>query len=193
MIYFIIGASGSGKTTCLEPLKRLLPEFMFYDFDDIGVPNNADKKWRQEATEKWIKKLSQDYESKNACLLGQMVPAEIVSSPSAANLHDIYIILLDCSDEIRIQRLKKRNSYSIDQNTLNWASWLRMHCKNPTWEPHVIKNASSPQMCFEKWSSLKSWKDIANIKIIDTTKLSFYELAKQISKRIKLHIVKDLR
>ena len=30
---------------------------VFYDFDDIGVPENADKKWRQETTEAWIKLL----------------------------------------------------------------------------------------------------------------------------------------
>lgn len=51
MIYFIIGASGSGKTACLEPLKHRLPEFAFYDFDDIGVPDNADKKWRQDRSQ----------------------------------------------------------------------------------------------------------------------------------------------
>ena len=94
MIYFIIGASGSGKTACLEPLKNLLPEFTLYDFDDIGVPDNADKKWRQEATEKWIKKLRTDSESKDICLLGQMVPAEIVSSPSEANLHAIHNVTM---------------------------------------------------------------------------------------------------
>ena len=103
MVFFIIGASGSGKTACLGSLLNLLPNFTIYDFDDIGVPENADKKWRQEATEKWINKLIQCNESEKFCLLGQMVPGEIISCPSSPKLNSFHIILLDCSDEMRIE------------------------------------------------------------------------------------------
>ena len=49
--YFIIGASGSGKTAIIPHLKKLLGNDMaVYDFDDSGVPDGADKKWRQEST-----------------------------------------------------------------------------------------------------------------------------------------------
>lgn len=38
-LYFIGGASGSGKTAVIPYLKELLSEhFAVYDFDDIGVP-----------------------------------------------------------------------------------------------------------------------------------------------------------
>ncbi|MBS0185616.1 MAG: hypothetical protein JSS34_04660 [Proteobacteria bacterium] len=57
-MYFIAGASGSGKTAIIPYLKELLgQQVALYDFDDIGVPNDADIKWRQEATEKWLQKL----------------------------------------------------------------------------------------------------------------------------------------
>ncbi|MDZ5762002.1 GNAT family N-acetyltransferase N-terminal domain protein [Candidatus Cyrtobacter comes] len=50
---FIGGASGSGKTALMPHLKELLGDSIaVYDFDDIGVPEGADKKWRQESTEK---------------------------------------------------------------------------------------------------------------------------------------------
>ncbi len=49
-IYFIGAASGSGKTAIMpEPQKILGSEIKVYDFDDIGVPEGADKKWRQES------------------------------------------------------------------------------------------------------------------------------------------------
>lgn len=52
-LYFIGGASGSGKTAIMSHLKELLRnDIAIYDFDDIGVPKGADKKWRQEFTEK---------------------------------------------------------------------------------------------------------------------------------------------
>lgn len=49
-LYFIGGASGSGKTAVMIYLKELLK-------DAIGVPEGADKKWRQKSTEKWLQKL----------------------------------------------------------------------------------------------------------------------------------------
>jgi uridine kinase len=44
-LYFIGGASGSGKTAVMPYLKELLKDdIAVYDFDDIGVPQGADKK-----------------------------------------------------------------------------------------------------------------------------------------------------
>mgnify|MGYP006326407951 CR=1 FL=1 len=56
-LYFIGGASGSGKTAVIPYLKELFSDVAVHDFDDIGVPENADKIWRQESTEKWLQKL----------------------------------------------------------------------------------------------------------------------------------------
>lgn len=76
--YFIGGASGSGKTAVMPYLRKVIPDSIeIYDFDEIGVPVEADKKWRQESTEKWLQKLTND--NKDACLLGQIVLGEILS------------------------------------------------------------------------------------------------------------------
>ena len=41
-LYFIGGASGSGKTAVMLHLKKLLGDgIAVYDFDDIGVPEDA--------------------------------------------------------------------------------------------------------------------------------------------------------
>jgi len=46
-LYFISGASGSGKTAVMPYLKELLGDGIAVDdFDDIGVPEGANKKWR---------------------------------------------------------------------------------------------------------------------------------------------------
>ena len=43
-LYFIGGASGSGKTAIMPELQKILgSEIKVYDFDDIGVPEGADK------------------------------------------------------------------------------------------------------------------------------------------------------
>ncbi len=122
MIYFIIGASGSGKSSCCKYLKTLLSNYTIYDFDDIVVPSNPDKKWRQEATEKWIKQLTANNDSSNFCLVGQMVTGEILAAPSAQHLTNINIYFLDCSDWVRIQRLKIRGTHGVNQVTLSWSA-----------------------------------------------------------------------
>ena len=179
-LYFIGGASGSGKTAVMPHLKELLGDgIAVYDFDDIGVPDDADKKWRQESTEKWLQKLLSA--GKDACLLGQIVLGEILSSPSAKKIDKINFCLLDVSDFERIGRLKKRNTYGADQNMLNWSAWLRMHHQDPEWTPHVIQEDAANIMDFSRLSALKSYEEVANVKILDTTDLALHEVAQELT------------
>lgn len=178
--YFVAGASGSGKTAIIKDLHAMLDNsVIIYDFDDIGVPKNTDKKWRQEATEKWLQKLLSD--GKSACLLGQMVLGEILACPSAKQIDKVNFCFLDVDDLKRIQRLKNHDTYSINQNILNWASWLRMHHQDPQWFQHVLKDDCWDELDFSFWDKLKSCDNKANIKLLDTTKLSINEVAKLVA------------
>jgi len=54
-IFFITGASGVGKSSIIEPLRRLLGAGVaVHDFDERGVPDAADQQWRIEETKHWI-------------------------------------------------------------------------------------------------------------------------------------------
>jgi GNAT superfamily N-acetyltransferase len=179
-LYFIGGASGSGKTAVMPHLKELLGDnIAVYDFDDIGVPEGADKKWRQESTEIWLQKLLS--EGNDACLLGQIVLGEILSCPSGKQIDKINFCLLDVSDFERIARLKKRNTYDADQNMLNWSAWLRMHTQDPQWARHVIQEDAADIINFTRLSALKSYEEVANIKILDTTDLALHEVAQELT------------
>ena len=179
-LYFIGGASGSGKTAVMPYLKELLGNsFAVYDFDDIGVPDDADKKWRQESTEKWLQKLLRN--GGDACLLGQMVLGEILACPSAKQIGKINFCLLNVADFERIQRLKKRNTYGADQNMLNWSSWLGMHHQDPQWMQHVLKENCWEGLVFSTWDQFMNWASAANVRMIDTTKLSLNEVATKVA------------
>ena len=183
-LYFIAGASGSGKTAIIKDLAKTLGDsIIVYDFDDIGVPQNADKKWRQESTEKWLQKLLN--EGKDACLVGQIVLGEILACSSAIQLDKLNFCLLDVTDFERIQRLKKRNTYGADQNMLNWAAWLRMHHKDPQWEQHVLKKDCWDSLDFSNWDTLKNWDSKATVTFLDTTSLSIEEVAFKVATWIK--------
>ena len=187
MIYFIAGASGSGKSANIPFLKKIL-DMPIYDFDDIGVPADADTTWRQESTEKWIQKYLQEHKSHpDICLLGQMVLGEILACPSAKQLGKIKFCLLDCDDLTRIQRLKSRNTYGLNQDTLNWSAWLRVHTYNPQWEPHVITNNAWSGLDFSTWAKLDNWDTLAEIKVIDTTDLDLTQTSNQLKNWIIKH------
>ncbi len=182
-LYFIGGASGSGKTAVIPYLKELWGDnIAIHDFDDIGVPEDADKKWRQESTEKWLQRLLS--EGKDACLLGQIVLGEILACPSAKQIGKINFCLLDVRDFERIQRLKKRNTYGTDQNMLHWSSWLRMHHQDPQWMQHVLKENCWNGLSFSAWDNLVNWNNKASVRIIDTTELSLNEVATNVAKWI---------
>jgi hypothetical protein len=179
-LYFIAGASGSGKTAIIPHLKELWGKrIAVYDFDEIGVPKDADTKWRQEFTEKWLQKLLSD--NQDACLLGQMVLGEIFSCPSATQLSKINFCFLDVSDIERIKRLRKRGTYGADQNMLSWAAWLRMHLFDPHWHLQAIKENSWSALNWSALDDLSSWTQKANIKIIDTSKDDVAKTAKKIA------------
>ncbi len=178
MIYYIAGASGSGKTAIIEDLKLALPNAAIHDFDDIGVPDNPDKKWRQEATEKWLQRYLKEGDSVDVfCICGQVVLGEILACPTANKIGKVNFCLLEVSDFERIRRLKIRSKHGTDQNMLNWAAWLRMHHQDPQWAQHVITEDCWEELDFGRWNKLTSWCSLATVKLIDTTRLSITEVA----------------
>lgn len=168
MIYFIYGASGSGKSTLLPLLKDSGLDIEFHDFDDIGVPNDANKVWRQKATNTWVTKALE--RKKATCILGGAVPGEVVSSPSYIRYTpDVHFLLLDCTDTVRFKRLTERNSYGPNQDIMNWSSWLRVHSINPQWEQHVIFEEAWGDMNFKSLKELSEWSDSVKPEVIDST------------------------
>lgn len=184
MLYFVTGASGSGKTACISVLKDKMPIMVIHDFDDIGVPDNPDKIWRQRSTEQWLQSYLKNRED-DFCICGQIVLGEILACPSAKQIDKINILLLDVSDIERIRRLRLRNTYGVNQDMLNWSSWLRMHYHDPQWHQNVIKDACWQNLTFSRWDNANSWDGLASISTIDTTDLSIEQVSDNIINWIK--------
>src|SRR3546814_19819454 len=101
-----------------------------------------------------------------------MVFCEILCCPSAKYINRVNFCLLDVFYYERILRLKKLNTYGIDQHMLNWSAWLRMHLYDPQWTQHVIKDGCWDGLDFAKWDHLNNWSSLADVKLLDTTNLS---------------------
>ncbi len=56
-------------------------------------------------------------------------------------------------------------------------AWLRMHHQDPQWTPHVIQEYAAGIMDFTRLSTLRSYEEVANVKILDTTNLALHEVA----------------
>ncbi len=143
-IFFITGTSGSGKSTIKELLqsKFCKESYVVYDFDENGVPANADASWRQKTTDYWLKKAYENsLKSKSTIICGVSVPLEIMNSVNKPDL-PIYFGFLKIDDDVIISRLKQRSwNDQLIQDNINWAHYLEAEVNKH--KDHLIIDCSA--------------------------------------------------
>src|SRR5574341_444200 len=184
LLFFVTGASGSGKTASLNGLCERT-NILWYDSDSIGVPPNPTKAWRQSATESWIQRaIEQQLRGHDFGICGQLVYGEILACTSTPRLDGLAVCLLDCDDVVRIDRMRSSGK-RVDQDRLNWAAWLRMHAIDPQWQPDVIRDGSAPELQWERWETWKRGDPRWQVWTLDTTTLSINETVDRISEWVR--------
>lgn len=128
-IFFITGTSGSGKTTLVQHLKNTLPSmhFAIYDFDENGVPSDADKTWRIKTTNFWLQKAQENYkEHITTIICGVSAPSEIIQLISDHNYTiSAYFGFIKISDVLIEKRLQERGwDKQLIENNIGWAHYL---------------------------------------------------------------------
>lgn len=183
MLYLVTGASGSGKTACLKRLRELTPTIEWFDFDDFGVPEGADKVWRQKTAERWLGKvLELQDEGKDSGINGNITFGEMLACPSVEKVDGIKACLLDCYDVERVRRLESRGTREhATQEMLCWAVWQRMHAVDSSWRPDVITEDGWDKMKWEVWENWKKGDERWQVEVIDTTNLTIEEVARAIT------------
>jgi dephospho-CoA kinase len=137
---FLIGASGAGKTTTVKVLeKEGLPNFVICYFDSIGVPPEKEmieqygsrEEWQRVKTVEWVKRIKAELLPKtNVILDAQTRPAFIEEACRENSISDSKTILIDCTDEMRRERLEKRKQAELaNDRMMNWAKFLRNECE----------------------------------------------------------------
>jgi len=120
-IYFITGVCGVGKSTTIPYLKSLLNKkaYDIHDFDERGVPSNADRQWRKRETEYWVNLGEENIKNNISTIIcGFSNPEEIMHN----NKDYIKFILLDASNETIKQRIIGRYQTKKSRQELRRAS-----------------------------------------------------------------------
>ena len=194
MLLFVTGASGSGKTVVIPGLRKRFPEFSVHDFDERCTPAPGDNRGRQEQTEYWISiAIEKQHLGKDTIVCGGAVYGEILACPSIHQIAHLAVCLLDCSDLVRIERLR-RHGGTPDMALLSWAAWLRVHAVDPGWSPEAITRDSYDSMHWENWQAWEKGDPRWQQAVIDTTGKKVGQITAEVSRWIENQISrKDTR
>lgn len=128
-LFVVTGASGAGKSTVTEPLRRLLPECEVFDADvTLHVAALGWDTWRNT----WLQLAhAVALNGRVTVLTGSLVPAQLEGLPARRLVGPIHFANLDCPGEVLAQRLRARPAWrgtSGDDEIAEhqrFAAWLR--------------------------------------------------------------------
>ena len=180
-MFFLTGASGSGKSASLPGLRAALPEIDWRDFDEFGVPSPCPPDWRPLMTERWIQLAVENRQrGKDTGIVGGAIMGEILACPSAPHIGEIHVALLDCHDVVRLDRLRKRGTHGATQDMLSWAAWQRVHAVDPQWRQDVICGRQLATMRWERWTSWQRGDPRWRVHVLDSTNLTIDQVVDQV-------------
>ncbi|MFG2464881.1 hypothetical protein ACGFXB_05325 [Streptomyces canus] len=189
MLLKLTGSSCSGKTTLAYAAADRLAQIAVHDFDELGVPEGADRHWRHRMTEMWVRR-ALEYQDRGIDLLlsGQSPLGEVLSAPSAPLLDGIAMCLVDVDDPVRRARLAERDAGRWDSQAidafLGWAEWHRKHAVDPSHRPGVIIDDSWPEMVWRRWTGWNAGDVRWRTQLLDTTDRPVTESVEQVEQWI---------
>ncbi|WP_439659726.1 hypothetical protein ACSHWB_46405 [Lentzea sp. HUAS TT2] len=187
MLLKLTGSSCSGKTTLAFSAGERLSRLAVHDFDEVGVPESADRHWRHRETETWVRR-ALEYQDRGVDLLltGQSPLGEVLAAPSAPLLEGVAVCLVDVSDEVRRSRLTTRDAGRWDAPAvdafLGWAAWHREHARNPRHLPEAVIDGGWPRMAWHRWTGWTADDQRWSTHLVDTTDRPVAECADQVER-----------
>jgi broad-specificity NMP kinase len=112
-IFFVIGASGSGKTAICNFLQKYsisVPgvDFEIHDIDEGGVPEFGRGYWKRYRTDELLGNARRIVKKKSSVLCGVITPHEVIDSDLFRRNVKMCFILLDASSHAISMRIRAR-------------------------------------------------------------------------------------
>jgi hypothetical protein len=144
----LTGASGSGKTTLARAVQESCPVCDVLFFDSVGVPSPEKMEawgeghqpggaWQRAMTLAWFARIAEIRKTGRAVLFeGQMRIAFIQEAMRASDTMDAQVILVDCDDATRSERLhgERGQPELADAQMMGWARYLREEAEKAGYE-----------------------------------------------------------
>jgi hypothetical protein len=155
-LLILTGASGSGKTTLAHAVQIALPMCEVRFFDSIGIPSaeimatytgdyGPGGGWQRAMTMEWMRRIAPLLNSGKMVLFeGQMRIAFIEEALAAGGITNARVVLIDCSDSVRVARLTndRRQPDLANEDMMNWGRFLREEAKRGNYE--ILDTGSLP-------------------------------------------------
>jgi hypothetical protein len=171
-IFFVTGANGVGKSTIIPHLRASLPagEYRVRDFDERGVPENADSAWRASETAFWLEEGRQSQTLGVTTVVCGYVKIKDFGPCANQVGRDIGFMLLDADEATLRARLGQRYSRDGKYDPT-------MTVIGKTAERFISDNLYIRKI-------LKADCEKAGCPVIDTTALTPYDTALRVSELI---------
>lgn len=190
MFFLVTGASGVGKSTIRQ---LVAPAFAGVleaaELAVLGETPQWDIAWRHRMVERMVQyALAVQRDGKHFLFCGDPVPpGEVWAAPSASQLDQLAVCLLDASEAAQTDRLTLRgDDASFIRSHVAFARWMRRHVVDPGHRPDVITQNAWPEMRWERWvgtSREPPWSSC----IVDTSDKTAKEVAHIVTRWIQKH------
>ncbi len=110
-LFIITGVNGIGKSAVIPELMSKLDslQYVIYDFDERGVPDNADRDWRESETIHWLEVAKQNTINNLSTLVcGFMKVSDIEQAIQKVPDIQVEVCLLDANPETISKRIMSR-------------------------------------------------------------------------------------
>jgi RNase adaptor protein for sRNA GlmZ degradation len=151
-LFVVTGASGTGKSTVMEPLRARLPDVEVFDVDvTLQVAAIGWDVWR----DTWLRLVHAVALNGRVCVLcGSLTPDQLETLPARKLIGSIHFCLLDCPDETLADRLRSRppwrdsSSDAMIAQHQRFAAWLRANIR-----PCLDTNELTPDQTADRIAS----------------------------------------
>ena len=111
MLFLLTGSAASGKSAALAELASRHTKLVALDLDDLRPPPDADATWWREQIESHVlRALTEQAAGRDTVLAGWTRIDDVRAVPAAAGLDGIVSCLLDCDDDVRLERIERRTA-----------------------------------------------------------------------------------
>ena len=182
MLYFVSGATASGKSSVTKAVAGRLPNLVQFE-EDSRLSRTTDE--RRANLELWIRDALELEREGQDVILGSHSPlGELLAVASAPKLEGIAPMLLDAHDYVRLERWDKRGVSEEWPMTIDhfcWAAFHRLHARDPQYDQRVLLDQPGADQAWNRWTHWTAADPRWRVPIVDSSSLDFDSTVERVS------------